>query len=831
MASYDLPHFRFEKFKSGKPYKKRQMDMSSASDEREVGHGRRLRERFDLSITAHSGQNGYFSNEISESPRALYIDVEIEAGAPPPDLNWKTQNIRLSALRVLEDGVTVGALYLPENSVSFFDQKLAEYAEQRTPGGKPKNDSKFSSLNYFSLGSVQSLWTDSRPFPSSTQQLWWECWCSSTQVDLVRRIAAKLKLRVNENTLIFPDAEVLLIYANAVEVSMLVDNSCGIQELRRASDSPYFFTRLAPRDQQDWSRELLGRIIAPNINSPAVCILDNGVSSAHPLLQPALHTDDCQAINEEWGSDDHNGHGTNMAGAALFGDMTYAMADQRDLALNYKLESVKFIPPPGWTRNTPASYGIITQSAVSLAETKAPNRSRVFCMAVSNEDVSGERPTTWSSAIDQVCSGTMIGDIDEAGQPGPKRLFILSAGNIPDTTNPEDVADPYDFPIEDPAQAWNAIAVGGFTNKTDLDGQPGYDGWGTFAEAGDHSPYSRSSVDWEHSRCPIKPEVVFEAGNKALSPDGQQFYSGVPALSILTTARHFTRNPIEEFWATSSATAQAAGMAAAIMAEHPDFWPETVRALMIHSAQWTPAMLGKLRGKTKKERILLARHFGYGVPQLARALASAEQDLALVSEAYIQPFMKDCDARGKESGEPHFNEVHYYDLPWPKAELERLENRIVQLKITLSYFIEPSPSELAQVVPARYQSFGLRFDLKRKSETEPAFRHRINKLESLEQKPPKTESDDNWTFGSKHVSAGSVHSDVWVGPAIDLAARDKIAISPVSGWWRYRHHLGKYNSQARYSLVVSISSEGEDVRLYTEISNLIAASIEPDILV
>jgi hypothetical protein len=193
--------------------------------------------------------------------------------------------------------------------------------------------------------------------------------------------------------------------------------------------------------------------------------------------------------------------------------------------------------------------------------------------------------------------------------------------------------------------------------------------------------------------------------------------------------------------------------------------------------------------------------------------------------------MKDCDARGKESGEPHFNEVHYYDLPWPKAELERLENRIVQLKITLSYFIEPSPSELAQVVPARYQSFGLRFDLKRKSETEPAFRHRMNKLESLEQKPPKTESDDNWTFGSKHVSAGSVHSDVWVGPAIDLAARDKIAISPVSGWWRYRHHLGKYNSQARYSLVVSISSEGEDVRLYTEISNLIAASIEPDILV
>jgi len=831
MASYELPHCRFEKFKSGRPYKKRQMDMSSASNEREAGHGSRLRERFDLSIKAHAGRNGYFSNEISETPPALYLDVVIQAGAPPPDLNWKTQHIRLSALRVQEDGVTVGALYVPESSVSFFDQKLVEYAEQRTPGGKPKNDSKFSSLNHFSLGSIQSLWTDSRPFPAGTNNLWWECWCGSSQVNLIRRIAEKLNLRINENLLVFPDTEVLLIFANAVEISMLVDNSCGIQELRKASDSPYFFTRLAPREQQDWSNNLLERIRITGNDRPAVCILDNGVNSAHPLLQPALDPEDCQAINSDWGSDDHNGHGTNMAGAALFGDMTYALADQRDLELTYKLESVKFLPPSGWARNAPESYGIITQAAVSLAETKAPTRSRVFCMAVSNEHVSGERPTTWSSAIDQLCSGTMIGDFDDEDHSGPRRLFILSAGNIPDSTNPADVSDLYDYPIEDPAQSWNAIAIGGFTNKTDLDGQPGYEGWGAFSEAGDHSPYSRSSVDWEHSRCPIKPEVVFEAGNKALSPDGQQFYSGVPALSILTTARNFARNPIEEFWATSSATAQAAGMAAAIIAEHPDFWPETVRALMIHSAQWTPAMLQKLRGKSKRERILLARHFGYGVPQLARALASAEHDLALISEAHIQPFKKDLDSRGRESGEPHFNEVHYYDLPWPKDELERLENRVVQLKITLSYFIEPSPSELAQVIPARYQSFGLRFDLKRKSETEPAFRHRINKLESLEQKPPKTESDNNWTFGSKHISAGSVHSDVWVGPAIDLAARDKIAISPVSGWWRYRHHLGKYNSQARYSLIVSISSEGEDVRLYTEISNLIAASVEPNILV
>lgn len=296
-----------------------------------------------------------------------------------------------------------------------------------------------------------------------------------------------------------------------------------------------------------------------------------------------------------------------MAGAALYGDLTYALADDRVIDLPAKLESVKFLPPAGWYRNTPSSYGFITQSAVSLAETKEPLRNRVFCMAVSNQDVSGERPTTWSSAIDQICSGSMIGDIGESGEYGPRRLFIVSAGNIPDSTCPEDVANFYDFPIEDPAQSWNSLAVGGFTDKIDIHDQPGYEGWSVVAGAGDHSPYSRASVDWEHSRTPIKPEIVFEAGNKAISPDATQIISGVPALSILTTGKDVTNRPIEEFWATSSATAQAAGMAAAIMAEHPQMWPETVRALMIHSAQWTPVMrekFRKIRIKVSESRLL-----------------------------------------------------------------------------------------------------------------------------------------------------------------------------------------------------------------------------------
>ena len=60
----------------------------------------------------------------------------------------------------------------------------------------------------------------------------------------------------------------------------------------------------------------------------------------------------------------------------------------------------------------------------------------------------------------------------------------------------------------------------------------------------------------------------------------------IPSLSLLTTyhrpaLRSFTTNH-----ATSAATALASRLAAQVMEAYPDLWPETVRALIVHSAEW-----------------------------------------------------------------------------------------------------------------------------------------------------------------------------------------------------------------------------------------------------
>jgi hypothetical protein len=88
---------------------------------------------------------------------------------------------------------------------------------------------------------------------------------------------------------------------------------------------------------------------------------------------------------------------------------------------------------------------------------------------------------------------------------------------------------------------------------------------------------------------------------------------------------------------------------------------------------------------------------------------------------------------------------------------------------------------------------------------------------------------DNWTLGVNARDKGSIHSDIWVGTAADLSQMNEIGIYPANGWWKTRSYLGKGKEKMRCSLVVSLTTEKEDVELYTEIINLIDIETEIDI--
>jgi hypothetical protein len=368
-------------------------------------------------------------------------------------------------------------------------------------------------------------------------------------------------------------------------------------------------------------------------------------------------------------------------------------------------------------------------------------------------------------------------------------------------------------PVHDPAHAWNAVTVGAFTEKGNLG--DGWEGWSPVAAPGDLSPYSTTSVPFQET-WPIKPDVVFEGGNLAHDGHGH-FEDGVGDLNLLTTHYQPANRLLVLTRATSASTAQVARLSALILADYPDFSPETVRGLIVHSARWPKAMEAHLGGASgKKGRAKLVRRYGFGVPSTLRALRSANDALTLVAEAEIHPF---------SNGKMH--EMHVHALPWPREVLEQLGAAAVSLRVTLSYFVEPNPGRRGWRRRHRYASHGLRFDVKTAEETLDDFRKRLNEkaLDEEEERPTTGGTSSEWYLGEQTRNRGSIHSDIWVGTAADLAARGAIGVYPVSGWWKDLPKRDRSGVGAPYSLIVSIETEAEGADIWTPVAQQIGVPV------
>ena len=358
--------------------------------------------------------------------------------------------------------------------------------------------------------------------------------------------------------------------------------------------------------------------------------------------------------------------------------------------------------------------------------------------------------------------------------------------------------------------------MGAYTEKTTIaDGT--YAGWEPVAPAGDICPTSRTSVTWERA-WPIKPEIVLEGGNWAFQGDQCDCPDD---LGILTTYRDPTTRHFDIFRDTSAATATAGNLAGRILGLAPDRWPETIRAMIVHSSEWTPVMKGQLdAAQSEQQKRAVLRKYGYGVPSYERALLSSANDLTLIAEDELQPFWKE----GSVIKTRHMN---LHQFPWPRTELEQLGETEVELRITLSYFVEPNPGERGWLRRHRYPSHALRFGVKRALESVDEFRARINKAAVAEEEglAPINAGPDDWYLG-RIRNVGSIHSDYWRGTAAALAQRSAVGVYPIGGWWKENPAHQRYDRKARYALIVSIRAVNGAVDIYTPVKAQIEAPVE-----
>lgn len=790
-------------------------------------HGTNIRQQFEAAV------DGFFEIYNEQDVDEIYVVFKSPIGVLLDIDKFDKGYFRLASYKRIQSNIEddrsqdfyEATVCLNRRAIAEFLRKVEDYINKTTPltynddgsikgGGNPHNQSFIANIEEVRIATLQSFWQEPElTFPELDENVWWEVWLHRDLSDNIQNPIENLLPRLNnaglqigDRFLQFPEHWIYLLKGTATELSAILYSN-KLAEIRKPRETADFFTTLERQEEAQWTENLINRTeILSDQNAIAVCLLDTGVNRDHPLLNSLIPEHHLDSINPAWTTADTGGrygHGTPMAALSFYGDLTDALASEERIQIYHHLESIKFINPN--VPHDPILYGAVTQEAIARGEIINPQFKRIICMAVTCADtIHRGRPTSWSAAIDQTLFGT-------TNEPNNKLLMVVSSGNMLEEERIHYPLSNMDSTIQDPAQAYNTITVGAYTLKDRIDLQA-FPESELLARRGGMSPCNTTSIGWLHEWCK-KPDIVMEGGNWAIQNNG---IISPESLLLLTASRGGIGNSLfTTFNDTSASTALASKFLAELYAGYPNLKPETIRALMIHSADWTPEMLGN-RSVTQLsplEKEKLIANVGYGVPNLEKARFSANNSLSMIIERTLTPFRLDGST-------VKTNEFHLFDLPWPIEVLQELLATTVKFKITLSYFIEPNPGNKQYELSASYKSHGLRFKMISANETEEAFRGRISKTFRGEEY--KSEGSDHWILGSQLRDKGSIHKDIWEGSAADLATRNKIAVYPVGGWWKNRKKLDRYNSSVNYSLVMTIETPSEDTDIYTPVENLIA---------
>ncbi|XCB28956.1 S8 family peptidase [Arcanobacterium hippocoleae] len=428
---------------------------------------------------------------------------------------WLLLSVRVSEDEEKSEQATV---WVSDEYRKKFLELFADYLndDKNTKTGKPKNQNLVANISRIRKAVLEDLWTSKSKLPG-TGKHWWEIWLDATSPHIAdwKKFVDLYKLKSRNREFCFGDRLIIWVEATREQLEILLFTSVPVAEIR----SPEFIDSvedLSLDEQTEYVEDLAVRISPAPELAPAVCHLDTGVLRTHILLENSLAIGDHHSIFGGSGTDVYpGGHGTLMAGLALYGNLDSLLTGTMPVLLRHRLESVRMLHGSGESKLNPLDYGTATVEAVTLPEVHCNSRNRVFCLALSTDsDIPGE-PSLWSATVDALAVGTDIvrsgNEIQLLSKPNPDaaRLFVIAAGNVSEY-NDDYQKNCINSPIQNPAQAWNALTVGAYTDLTTPPMHPQYAGWKVVAAAGDISPHTSTSLYFDLKRWPIKPDICME---------------------------------------------------------------------------------------------------------------------------------------------------------------------------------------------------------------------------------------------------------------------------------------------------------------------------------
>lgn len=756
-------------------------------------------------------------NSLRDQEDGFYLEIFGDTASPFPIESLDNSLIHFRNIRDSDDNNLIATVFVPMDQRQKFINKISKYIETAWKE-KPNNYILLNSIDHIRLATLKSFWTDKRDFPENIVDLmWFELWLQSDRVDdeMINLFCQSTDAEFRGQRIDLPNTSIILVKASIQSLEKSLFLISNLLEIKFPTTTASNFLDLEGSEHNDWIDELESRVSSSNLYDTRVVVLDTGINYNHKLLSPFISENSSSSYGDDvvgpWPLystlGNHHHHGSLQAGLVIYGNLVNCLESTDTISINYSLESGRILPEYG--SNDPLLYGYVTRSVCLDLEIRQPHAKRIYSLAVTAEPTDG-KPSSWSASIDNFIYEDL------------KRLFVISAGNNPEVSSSLDAWDNANLSlIQDPAQSWNAITVGAYTEHYNLQ-NPTYSGWRVFSDIGEVSPATSSSVGWAWGKnSPIKPEVVFEGGNYAISPCGTDF-DYPEDLLLLTTSG--VRNDLTVHKDTSAATALGSKFLAEITHKYSNYWPETLRGLLIHSAEWND----KMKAYAARTNVMVAlRTFGYGIPHLQKALDSQNNSATIIIERELNIL------KVEEDGEIRFDELHHHKVPIPKELILRAvaENpdSLGRLKITLSYFIEPNPTSNKYATKYAYRSFGLGFNVKSPLQSEENFLATINKLAVDENYTGSQNSYDGWLFKDDFRRLGSIHSDSWEGAIADLVSMDTVVVFPIYGWWKNSKFV-RDDYKVRYSLIISVESDS-DIDIYNGIQSLIAAEQQASTLI
>ena len=579
----------------------------------------------------------------------IRLDVEVD------DAVWRRNGLVVLAR---EPGKTV-VLFSSDSQLAEFRGRLAEY--QEGPRGRrlhPSHNALFASIipagieSYGREDRIGRLLRNRTLIADQTYALDLELWPLGT--------AAQRRRRMNQ-------VEVY-IESSGGEVLDQVDNeNIFIARIRVSGEAAMELLDMDPVASMDLPPEPsltvgevveltmadLGEVAHPPTDAPSVCVIDSGVNAGHPLLAPAIG--DTDVFPAALGSgDDVHGHGTMVAGIALYGRVESCIRSR-----SFSPVLTVFSARVTNDRNEFDDDMLVLSQMRQAIERFAHDGCRVFNISLGDlrRPYDDGKVSAWAAVLDQLARDLKV-------------LIVVSAGNYDHqpTASPSEVWEQYpsyllndEARVLEPATAAIALTVGSLAGAGTpymSERYPDDPAYRRISGEDEPSPFTRSGPGPQGC---VKPELCEFGGDVCFDSRAGRVLECDPNLSVVSLNREYLRRLFTFDHGTSFAAPRVARMSAVLFGQFPEASPNLIRDLLALLATVPSEAATILPNEREHLRVC-----GYGKPDPERAGFSAPNRVALMAE-----------------GELPIDSFHVYELPIPATFCSTRGRR--QIVVSLAY--------------------------------------------------------------------------------------------------------------------------------------------------